>query len=342
MMSRAECGLAEAEIDLSHLDRAASWIASAKSAMSQVPNQNPLYLEDCMEAEADVVDARGNPTAATQIAEQALALLEQAGATHDLRYSDLLGRIADYYKAAGDTHKGFEYVERALAAAERDGLGDTDAAMTAVHNVASSLIGFGELKEGCSREARLVDRLESTGRTVIPAIAVLHGTCLLRAGDAAAALVWYDKGVSAAVAEQVPRSRGLCAPQPCTRPDRSAGVSTKPRRSSTWPNRVQRRRTRRQPGGVPHSDRARRAAPRRATLRRSRADSAVGRGGHPREFEDRGVPARERRTGFRQGSARTGTVCGSKAPCAGGADGKSTQGARSRARAPTWAKHRWC
>jgi len=202
MMSRAECGLAEAEIDLGHLDRAVSWIASAKSAMGHVPNQNPLYLEDCMEADADVLDARGNPTAATRIAKQALALLEQAGATHDLRYADLLGRIADYYKGAGDTHQGFAYVERALAAAERNGLGDTDAAMTAVHNVASSLTGFGELKEGCSREARLVDRLESTGRMVIPAISVLHGTCLLRAGDASAALVWYDKGVSAAVAER--------------------------------------------------------------------------------------------------------------------------------------------
>ena len=157
MMSRAECGLAETEIDLGHLDRAASWIASAKSAMSHVPNQNPLYLEDCMEAEADVIDAQGNPTLATQIALQALALLEQAGATHDLRYSELLGRIADYYKETGDTHKGFEYVARALSAAERDGLGDTDAGMTAVHNVASSLIGFGELKEACSREARLVD-----------------------------------------------------------------------------------------------------------------------------------------------------------------------------------------
>jgi eukaryotic-like serine/threonine-protein kinase len=202
MISRAECGLAEAEIDLGRLDRAVSWIASAKLAMGRVPNQNPLYLEDCMEAEADVIDARGNPTGATQIAERALALLEQAGATHDLRYADLLGRIADYYKEAGDTHQGFEYVARALAATERDGLGDTDAAMTAMHNVASSLNGFGELKEACAREARLVDRLESTGRMVIPAIAVLHGSCLLRAGDAAAALVWYDKGVSVAVAEQ--------------------------------------------------------------------------------------------------------------------------------------------
>lgn len=202
MMSRAECGLAQAEIDMDHLDRAASWIASAKSAMGHVPDQNPLYLEDCMEADADVMEARGNPSAARQIAEQALALLEQAGATHDLRYQELLGRIADYYKSSGDTHKGFEYVERAWAAAERDGLGDTDAGVTDAHNVVSSLMGFGEVKEACSREARLVDRLESTGRTVIAAIAVAHSTCLLRAGDAPAALVWADKGVSVAVTGQ--------------------------------------------------------------------------------------------------------------------------------------------
>jgi eukaryotic-like serine/threonine-protein kinase len=222
MMSRVECGLAETEIDLGHLDQAVSWMSSAKSALGHVSNQNPLYAADCMEADADVMDARGDPAAATRIGEQARSLLEQAGATHDLRYEDLLGRIADYYKSAGDTHKGFEYVERALTAAERDGLGDTDAGMTDVHNVVSSLLGFGELKEACSREARLVDRLESTGRMVIPAIAVVRGTCLLRTGDAAAALVWYDKGVSAAVAGQdtdrevyarVGRARALIALQ---------------------------------------------------------------------------------------------------------------------------------
>jgi tetratricopeptide (TPR) repeat protein len=57
---------------------------------------------------------------------------------------------------------------------------------------------------------------------VIPAIAVVRGTCLLRTGDAAAALVWYDKGVSAAVAGQdtdrevyarVGRARALIALQ---------------------------------------------------------------------------------------------------------------------------------
>ena len=328
VMSRAECGLAEAEIDLGHLDRAVAWIASAKLAMGHVPNQNPLYLEDCMEADADVIDARGNPTAAIKIAEQALTLLEQAGATHDLRHSSLMGRIADYYKEAGDTHKGFEYVERALAAAERSGLGDTDAAMTAVHNVASSLAGFGELKEGCAREARLVDRLESTGRMVIPAISVLHGTCLLRAGDASEALFWYDKGVSAAVAEQdhdleayarLSRGRALIAlrrfEEAATELDQAAarlkGDGLEGGKQSI---RIQIVRGELLLAEKRYAEAAR-------TLQSVVA--AV------RAFEDCGVPARERRAGFGQGGARGGTVCGGKKSCTGGADGKSTQGARS-------------
>jgi eukaryotic-like serine/threonine-protein kinase len=202
LVSRAECGLAETEIEFSHLDRAVAWIASAKAAMARVPNLNPRYLEDCMESEADVLEATGNPKAATHVGEQALALLEQAGATHDLRYADLLGRIADYYKGAGDTHKGFYYVERALAASQHAGLGDTDAAMNDEHNVASSLAGFGELKAACAREAQLVERLTSTGRVVVPAIAALQGSCLLREDDAAGALVWFDKAVSAAAHEE--------------------------------------------------------------------------------------------------------------------------------------------
>ena len=201
LIARSDCSLAEAEIDLGHLDRAATLVAAGQSLLEGVAAPDPLFVEDCMEAQADVVDAQGNPAAATKIAVKALALLEQADETHDVRYPDLLGRIADYYKEAGDTKTGFDYVSRALAATEKNGLGDTDGAMTAIHNVASTLAGFGELNEACAREKDLIARLQSSGRTIITAMSVLKGTCLLRAGHAAEALLWYDKGVSAAQTE---------------------------------------------------------------------------------------------------------------------------------------------
>ncbi len=179
LLARSECGLAGAELDLGHVQRARERLAAGRAALARTPSPDPLYVEDCMEAEADLADAQGNPMLAVPIAEKALALLERAGETHDLRYSSLLGRISDYYKTVGDTHKGFDYVERALAAAEQSGLSDTDFAMTALHNVASSLMGFGEVNAACVREKDLIARLQSTDRDIITAMSVLYGTCFL-------------------------------------------------------------------------------------------------------------------------------------------------------------------
>ncbi len=201
LMARSQCALSGPEIDQGHLDRGAALADSGKNMLARVSHPDPLFVEDCIEAEADVASAQGNPATATLIDQQALTLLEQQHATQDERYPELLGRIADYYKQVGNTKKGFEYTEAALNAFERDGLGDTDTAMTALHNVASSLSGFGEIKEACAREKEVVTRLQSTGRDIVPPMAALFGTCLLRTGQPTEALTWYDRAVATAQAE---------------------------------------------------------------------------------------------------------------------------------------------
>ena len=220
LTARSQCGLAQAEIDLGHMDKAVAAASAGRAALAQVAHPDAIYIEDCTEAEADLAAAQGDAAAATRIAERALALLEQSKETRDLRYQGLLGRIADYYKQAGDTHKGFEYGLRALAASEQTGLSDTDGYLTDLHNVASSYMNFGEVREACSREREVVTRLQSTGRTVITAMAVLYGSCFLRQGHSEEALSWYDKGLSAAQAEsdlslqmhaRATRAKGLIA-----------------------------------------------------------------------------------------------------------------------------------
>jgi eukaryotic-like serine/threonine-protein kinase len=198
LIAGSQCALGESELDLGHTDTAVARMAAGRAALLSVPNADPRIVEDCAVAEADLTDARGNPRAATQIAEKALALLEQMGETHDMRYPGLLGRISDFYKEAGDTHRGFEYGERSVAAYENNGLGDTDPSMTAMHNMASSLSAVGEAKAACAREQQVVSRLQATGRTIITAIAVFHGSCFLRAGNTIEALSWFDKGLKTA------------------------------------------------------------------------------------------------------------------------------------------------
>jgi tetratricopeptide (TPR) repeat protein len=62
-------------------------------------------------------------------------------------------------------------------------------------------MGFGEVREACTREQQVISRLQATGRTIITAMAVLHGNCMLRLGNAADAFAWFDKGLSTAQAE---------------------------------------------------------------------------------------------------------------------------------------------
>jgi eukaryotic-like serine/threonine-protein kinase len=198
LIARSQCALGESELDLGHTDTAAARIRAGRAALDSAQSADPGIVEDCTAAEAGMRDAQGDPAAATRIAERALALLESMGETHDMRYPSLLGRISDYYKEAGDTHTGFAYGERALAASENNGLGDTDQSMTAMHNLASSLSGFGEVKAACEREHQVVSRLQATGRTIITPMAVLYGNCFLKTGDAGTALSWFDKGLKTA------------------------------------------------------------------------------------------------------------------------------------------------
>jgi tetratricopeptide (TPR) repeat protein len=205
LLARSHCALAGNAMDLGDMKASVEHTAAGKAALARVTNPDPVYVVDCLRTEADLADAQGNVSAAVQLAERGVSMLEKANQTRDLRFPELLNRLSDYHKSLGDSKAGFEYSNAALAAFESMGLGDTDEYLTGMHNVASSLNGFGELQESCKREHEVVTRLQATGRTIITAIAVLYGNCLLRKDDAPAdALAWFDKGIAAAVAGQDP------------------------------------------------------------------------------------------------------------------------------------------
>lgn len=202
LLARTGCSLGALDIELGNQARAATRVAAGLSALKRLPQSDPRFLVDCMEAQAIVQDAKGKPAAALDTDLQALALLTQMHATHDLRYADLLGEIGDYYKRLGDQKTGLRYTQAALAADQRNGLEDTDDAMIEMHNVASTLFGFGELTEACAREKALIDHLKSSGRSIMTALSVLYASCLRRMGDPIQALFWDTQGLRSAQQEK--------------------------------------------------------------------------------------------------------------------------------------------
>ncbi|HEY2684041.1 MAG TPA: serine/threonine-protein kinase [Steroidobacteraceae bacterium] len=201
LIARCEFALAEVEVDLGHQDLAMAHLKSGKAELAMAVKPDPRFVEDGMEAEALVEDAAGHTRQAIAVGDAAIALLERSGLTHDVRYSSLLGNVADYYKELGDTRTGLDYIERSLAAAVANGQGDTDSALVQIHNIASTLGMVGELKEACSRESELIRRLTASGRSIMPAMTGQNGTCFLRAGNPTEALNWFDRALATASGE---------------------------------------------------------------------------------------------------------------------------------------------
>ena len=195
LIAEVECNTVETEIALDHQDAAAARLILGRSALARVAEPGALNIEDCLEAEFKLEDAQGHTQAAIQTAEKAVALLERAGETHDVRYPGLLSQLSNLYSSAGNVRKSFEVLERELAIINRNGQADTDSGITALHNVAVSLMDFGEIGGGCAREGELINRLQTVGKAIRVPSAVTYGTCKLRLGRPSEALTWYEQAL---------------------------------------------------------------------------------------------------------------------------------------------------
>jgi serine/threonine protein kinase len=137
LIAESECLLAGVEDQLGAMDKAVALADAGSARLAKLKAPEAQFVEDCLETQAVLTSDQGNPAAAIKVAEQALAmLLQQSDATHDIRYAHVLGRISDYYKSAGDSRHGYDYSERALAAAEQSGLGDTASSAHAIQRQA--------------------------------------------------------------------------------------------------------------------------------------------------------------------------------------------------------------
>jgi tetratricopeptide (TPR) repeat protein len=198
LIARSECGLSVEEADAGNQAAAAAHLATGVDALKQVNDTDTIPRVECLETQSYIAQVNQDSRAAVRFGNEAIALLERSGETHDVRYASLLGNVADYYKSMGERRTAFEYVERSLAATERNGLGNTDTAFIQLHNVSSALYGFGEVRESCDNQARLIARLEASGRQIISAISGLYALCLLRLNEPEKALSWAEKSLIAA------------------------------------------------------------------------------------------------------------------------------------------------
>lgn len=192
-----ECDAVEPEISLGHPDRAALRLAQGQRALATIADPTLYSRVECLDAEASLLEAQGNETAAISKAERAVGYLEQAAATNDVQYTDILSHVGQMYWDTGNIKKAFEVHQRNGAALERNGLEETESGLSVEHAMAAELMEFGEVRLALEREQVVVSRQRKAG-SVIPAITTTYGLLQLRMAQPAAALDSFNASLAAA------------------------------------------------------------------------------------------------------------------------------------------------
>ena len=204
LLAAVECNAVETDIAAGRPAEAGARLKEGQSALARARSPGMNDAIDCMHADASLADATGDGPRATALVLRAVAMLELGGEayTRGLRYTGLLSHASYLLGKQGNEVASFEYAEKSLRALEQLGRGDTESAIGARHNVASSLKSFGEIREALQQERALITQLEGSDPTaaIAPPVSATYGELLARMGEPAAAITWLDRAVSDAVA----------------------------------------------------------------------------------------------------------------------------------------------
>jgi hypothetical protein len=196
-MATIECDAVEPEISLGNPERAAVRLAQGQKALASLADPTLHSRVECLDAEASLLEAQGKETAAISKAEQAVSFLEQAAATNDVQYTDILSHVGQMYWDTGNIKKAFAVHQLNGAALERNGLEETESGLSVEHAIAAELMEFGEIRTALEREQVVVSRQRKAG-SVIPAITTTFGLLQLRMARPAAALDSFNASLAAA------------------------------------------------------------------------------------------------------------------------------------------------
>jgi serine/threonine-protein kinase len=185
-----ECGAVDPAMSLGHSDEASVRLARGQAALARLRNPSIPARAQCLDAEASVLYARGDEEPAIQKAEQAVAVMEQAGANYDVEYVDLLSHVAAMYWETGKNKEAFSRNQRIADILERNGMGATESGLSAEHALAAILLEFGEVRAAFEREQRVVSRgrKSTPDGSVQPQITTMWGLLQLRMNQPTAAM----------------------------------------------------------------------------------------------------------------------------------------------------------
>ena len=194
-----ECNTVNSEVAMGDAGAAAQRLALGRAALSHIDAPGADVRADCLDAEASMSALRGDIRGALKLDQQALALVQDDPANAE-QVDSLWSNIGYYYNELGDPKKVVEITQHQVDRFERNGLGESQNAITARSNLVVGLAGAGEYAPALAQQEIVIARARSaTTDGLIDAHSLItYATLQCRLGKPEAAIQTYDLALAAA------------------------------------------------------------------------------------------------------------------------------------------------
>jgi len=169
-------------------------VDEAHRVLAAMPSEPRLGARQiCLNAQAELANARRDPLLAVRLSQQAVKLFEDADARESPAYTAALDNLAFRHHNAGQPHQAFEVLLKVGQAMDANGRSDTRERLEIIANTGISLVQFGEFQQAVAVFRQAVERAQGADLSrpsTDAGLARVYGTGLSLLARDAEAMLW--------------------------------------------------------------------------------------------------------------------------------------------------------
>ena len=194
VLASALCAGVGSEIAAGRAKVAQTRVEEARSILATIAGEPRLVVSQaCLNAEAELANARREALLAVRLSQQAVKLFEDADARENPAYTAALDNLAFRYHNAGQTHQAFEVLLKVGQSMDANGRTHTRERLQIMANVGISLVQFGEIVQAGAVFREAVERAQGADLSrpsTDAGLARVYGIGLFLLARDAEAMLW--------------------------------------------------------------------------------------------------------------------------------------------------------
>jgi eukaryotic-like serine/threonine-protein kinase len=202
-IASVQCNTVETELNRGHPQKAVQRLRDGLAQLAKLPKPTLGGRIECGTAQARLLWSQNKLDDGAAVAKDVALLMEENDMQADVRYNSAVSMLEIMLADSGHTGEALSWNRRATAALRRSGRGGTMSMNANRHNEASYLSSLGDVRSAYATEKDVLNEIVAQeGIDSVPSsVSQRLGFLQVRIEETAAGLVWIDRAVASAVAQ---------------------------------------------------------------------------------------------------------------------------------------------